>query len=54
METDVKLACTAVSVRGSTSGGRPMLLGPDAFRGNEDAQGDLNWQGKTGCKQTSS
>ena len=53
METDVKLACTAVSVLGSTSGGRPMLLGPDAFRGQEDAMRTLNGTGKTGWKQTS-
>ena len=53
METDVRLACKAVFVRFSTSGGRPMLLGPDAFRGQEDALRTLNGTGKTGWKQTS-
>ena len=53
METDVRLACKAVFVRFSTSGGRPMLLGPDAFRGQEDALRALTRVGKTGWKQTS-
>ena len=45
-KTDVRLACKAVSVRFSTSGGRPMLLGPDAFRGQEDALRALNGAGR--------
>ena len=54
MKTDVRLACKAVFVRFSTSGGRPMLLGPDAFRGKEDTLRALNGAGKPGEKQTSS
>ena len=46
MKTDVRLACKAVFVRFSTSGGRPMLLGPDAFRGQEDALRALNGAGR--------
>ena len=55
METDVRLAYKAVFVRFSTSGGRPMLLGPDAswprcFSGARRCPADSKWGGVSRTK----